>query len=133
MIDPMHVPAVSADEILARYIFHQNYVRSDQSIRPNAFMPPKDLELSVTRHLSATNDELWSVGSRVAAAIGKRLHGRGDVSAATCVAQTLTVRPDPVAPDNPNHAIVCDWPEDKPAQKIIAQEISASATYVPAP
>ena len=48
-------------------------------------------DLSVTRHASATQSELWAVGENVAAACDKRLHGRGDVSARVCLAQDLTV------------------------------------------
>ncbi len=133
MIDPSNVPDVSADELLARYILQKSYIRGDRSIKPNAFMPPTNLELSVTRHHSASEEDLWAVGDDVAAECDKTLYGRGDVRADVCSAQTLDVRPDPRIPDNPNHAIVCDWPDDKPTQKNIAQEIAASARFLPKP
>src|SRR5262245_53650364 len=129
MIDPTNVPNVANDELVGRYILQSSYVRSDQTVRPNAFMPPPDLELSVTRHLLATTQELWSIGNDVAAATGKTLHGRGDVQAAICVAQSLEVLAAPLS-INPNHAHVTGWPIDKSAQKNIAQEIASRTKYV---
>jgi hypothetical protein len=134
MIDPTNVPDVAADETLARYILQRSHMRpSDRSLKPDAFMPPPDLELSVTRHLSATEDELWSVGEDVAVATGKILYGRGDVQTFVCLDHTLVVHAAPLIPDNPNHAHVMGWPTEKPAQKNIAQEIASQTAYVPKP
>ena len=42
--------------------------------------------------------------------------------------------PKVVLPENPNHANVIGWPAEKPAQKIIAQQIAAAVDKsVPAP
>jgi hypothetical protein len=46
-----------------------------------------------------------------------------------CLAQTLAVDAAPTE-TNPNHANVFGWPADKPAQKIIALEIAATASFV---
>lgn len=132
MIDPRAVPDVSADELLARFILQKSQIRLDCSIKPNAFMPPPDLELSVTRHRSANESELWTIGDDVANCRGLTLFGRGDVQAEVCVNQKLSIRADSV-PGNPNHAIVLDWPDDKPTQKNIAQEIAARAKFTPRP
>jgi hypothetical protein len=133
MIDPLHVPPVGADEIVARYVLQSSHVRrGDQTVKPDAFVPHPYQDLSVTRHVMATQDELWAIGAGVAALIGKTLHGRGDVNAAVILHQGLAVEPDPVD-GNPNHANVVGWPVDKPAQKIIAQEIAANAIFVAAP
>jgi hypothetical protein len=133
MIDPANVPEVATNEMLARYVLHSSHIRrSNQTAKQDAFVPHPRRDLSVTRHLSATEDELWSVGEDVAATIGKTLYGRGDVPTTTCLAQNLIVKASPTL-TNPNHADVCDWPADKPAQKIIAQEIAAAAKFVPKP
>jgi hypothetical protein len=133
MIDPMNVPAVTADEMLARYVLHSSHIRSkDQTLKQDAFVPHPYRDLSVTRHLQATEGELWTVGANVATAIGKTLYGRGDVTASVCVAQNLTVNAAPT-PRNPNHADVSAWPADKPAQKIIALLIAAAAKFVARP
>ena len=130
MIDPAYVPDVASEESLARFILQSGHIRtSSRTLKPDAFMPHPHNELSVTRHLHATADEIWSVGADIASATGKTLYGRGDIRASVCLDQQLRVNADPV-PDNPNHTIVVDWPADKPAQKIIAQEIAATAIFV---
>lgn len=134
MIDAANVPEVAPEETLARYILQSSHIRSsNRTLKPDAFMPHPHQELSVTRHLHTTRDELWSLGRGVANARGKILYGRGDIHSYDCLAQELRVTADPVDSDgdiNPNHAIVIDWPADKPAQKIIALEIAASAIFV---
>jgi hypothetical protein len=133
MIDPANVPPVEAEEWLARYVVHSSHIRpSNQTLKPDAFIPHPYLELSVTRHLLATEQELWAIGKNVAQAVAKVLHGRGDFRASACLSQRLTVDAAPTD-DNPNHANVCGWPADKPAQKIIAQEIAALAIFTPKP
>ena len=130
MIDAGNVPAVAADEALARYVMQSSHIRrSSQTLKPDAFIPHPHRDLSVTRHLAATDDEVWSLGQQVAVTTGKTLHGRGDIRAAICLAQRLVVKAAPTE-SNPNHADVSGWPADKPAQKIIAQEISATAVLV---
>ena len=134
MIDPNNVPDVAADEMLARFILQRSHIRpSDRSVKPDAFMPPSDLELSVTRHLSATEEELWSVGEDVAVATCKTLYGRGDVQTFVYLDQKLVMHAAPLIPDNPNHAHIVGWPAEKPAQKNIAQEIASKSAYVPKP
>ena len=130
MIDPGNVPDITADEALARYVMQSSHVRrSNQTVKPDAFMPHPHRDLSVTRHLATTAAELWSLGEQVATATGKTLYGRADIRAAVCLAQKLVVKSAPTE-SNPNHADVSGWPADKPAQKIIAREIAATAVFV---
>jgi hypothetical protein len=131
MIDPANVPEVAPSETLARFILYGKHIRpSDQTLKPDAFMPHPYLDLSVTRHLLASEDELWTVGQGIAELQGRPLHGRGDIRADTCDAEGLRVQADPVE-GNPNHAIVVDWPAEKSAQKSIAQQIAAAAKFTP--
>lgn len=133
MIEPSNVPQVAADETLARYILQRSHIRSsDQSVKPDAFIPHPYTDLSVMRHLLASESELWGVGQRVAEVRGKTLYGRADFSTAACVDLRLNVQAAPLN-DNPNHANVRGWPAEKPLQKIIAQQIAAAATFLEAP
>ena len=50
---------ITDDETLARFVVVKEWVRADKTIRPDAFVPPKDLNLSVTRHIGLTEMELW--------------------------------------------------------------------------
>jgi hypothetical protein len=66
----------------------------------------------------------------VARQSGKPLYGRANVRAFVFQQCELQVIADPIIPENPNHAIVVGWPADKPAQKIVAQQIAAAAGKV---
>lgn len=118
---------VSSDEVLARFIFQSNHLRADRTLRPAAFMPnPVTLELSVVRHLALSDQQIWSVATFIATTIEKHLYARADLKAEVFQAQRLRVVPAAEI-NNPNHANVADWPSQKPAQMVIAQEISAVA------
>lgn len=134
MLDPANVPPVNARETLARYLIASSHVRrSDNSVKPDAFIPFSRVELSVTRHRDAIEDELWREGRRVATIRGTTLYGRADVAALAFIAESLAVESKPILPENPNHADVVNWPADKPAQKMKAIEIARQAQFRPAP
>lgn len=133
MSDGGSVPLITSGEWLARFIHYQRYIRQDQTVRPDAFIPYPYPDLSVTRHHNLSESELWEIANTVARQTGKTLHGRADVQVFVFQQEQLQVVADPVLPENPNHANVTGWPEEKPAQKIIAQRIAASASKVLAP
>jgi hypothetical protein len=58
--------------------------------------------------------------------LANRYGGRADVQVSVFQRQELHVVAAPL-PENPNHANVTGWPAEKPAQKIIAQQIAAVA------
>ncbi|MGH8094179.1 MAG: hypothetical protein ACREIF_12025 [Chthoniobacterales bacterium] len=89
-------------------------------------MPHPYPDLSLTQHDDLTEAALWKVGQVIADSISKQLHGRADVRARVFERQRLTVQFAPTD-ENPNHVNVQGWPREKPAQKIIAQQISAAA------
>lgn len=127
MIDPENVPPVDADELLARYVTHKSQYRpSDGTVRQNLFIPPPDLELSVTRHRDVTENEVWQVGHDVARELKRALIGRADIQSRACELESLHVEADPL-PENPNHAHIVGWPEQKDERKAIASELAASA------
>lgn len=134
MLDPTNVPAVDPNELLARYIFsRRHFSRQTGRVKAGAFMPAPNAELSVTRHRDATQDDLWQAGRGIAQSRDKTLYGRGDVLAATCASQRLTVEADPIQ-DNPNHANVIGWPmNDKATLKLMAEEFALAAKFVPPP
>jgi hypothetical protein len=132
MIDSANVPPIGEGEWVARFVLQRSHVRSDQTVKPDAFMPPPNLELSVTRHLSSTESEIWSVAQAVATARHRTLYGWADVTAKECVRRQLSVIAAPVE-GNPNHANVAGWPADKAHQKNIAQQIAAAAQFVRVP
>jgi len=126
MTDQEIVQPVSSQELLARFILYKNHLRADLTVKPDAFIPYPWPDLSVTRHLDATDEELWRIGSEIARQREKTLHGRADFQAGIAERQKLRVIADPLS-ENRNHAIIAAWPPEKPIQKIIAQEIAAAA------
>jgi hypothetical protein len=137
MSDAVSGQAIPTGELLARFITADGWIRADRTIKQDAFMPPKDLEFSVTRHLGLTQEEIWKLGQAVVDEIAKKraatLHGRADLLAEITIQQNLRTVAHPLE-GNANHAHVIGWPSDKPAQKIIAQQLAAAAVFVtPAP
>jgi hypothetical protein len=123
---------VTPDETLARFILQSSHIRKgDQTVRPEAFVPHPYNDLSVTRHINLTQADILAVGEEIAHTTGKSLYGRADNQAISFLDQELQVSPDPDQ-RNPNHAIVVGWPEEKSKQKIIAMEIAASSSFIPA-
>ena len=98
-------------------------------MRPDAFMPPKDLNLSVTRHLDLSEPGIWEIGQAVAAARDLDLFGRADVVVRSVASIGLSAELAPI-PENQNHAHVTGWPSDKPLQKTLALQLAAMSTYV---
>jgi hypothetical protein len=127
MLDPQNIPPVEQTELLARYVMQKNHFRSDQTVKPNLFMPHPYQELSVTRHQDATEVEIWNAGFNVATQQQRDLYGRSDILASDCLVNPLRVTAHPF-PDNPNHADIEGWPEAKQDQKAIALKLAASAS-----
>lgn len=120
---------VADDECLARFILFSKWIRnSDQTAKPEAFIPYPYPDLSVTRHINLSEDVLWKIGQDVADTRGVTLYGRADICSSTVRRQHLKIAPAPVQ-KNLNHANIVGWPADKPAQKIIAQQLAADSVY----
>lgn len=127
MTDP-----ISNDELLARYITSSRWYRKrDQTVKQDAFIPPEDpLELSTTRHLNLSENEIWDIGDEIVSGQkNRKLHGRADVRVSHVTSQSLNVVADPTA-DNPNHANIKGWPLSKDARKLLALEIAMGARFV---
>jgi|SRR3990172_8097138 len=116
---------IHPDELLARFIFYGRYFRDDNTVRPDAFIPHPYPNLSVTRHLDLSEEQLRNIGMSIAALQNKNLHGRADILTSVVTSLSLIVESDPT-PNNPNHANISGWPPEKSAQKSIAQQIAAS-------
>lgn len=130
MLDPANVPAVSNDELLTRFIVvSSHFRRANNTVKPDAFIPHPRCELSLTRLLEATSDEIWTEGEREATIRSKTLYGRADVTVEAFQVVELCVIARPVQ-DNPNHADAINWPAEKSAQKMKALEIAARSTYL---
>jgi hypothetical protein len=134
MLDPENIPPVEDHELLARYVTQSSQFRSsDLQVKQSLFIPHPRRDISVTRHLQATEAEIWSAGKDVSQVLGRKLYGRTDIRADACKIEPLRVvaKPildDPKIRDNPNHADITGWPEAKEEQKAIALKLAASAS-----
>lgn len=134
MLDPKNIPIIDPNETLARFVLYSGHVKtSDNSVRPDAFMPPAVGGLSVTRHRGATDGEIWNEARRVAVVRTRTLYGRADTSVSAYVSEGLRAVSDPDLPWNPNHTNILDWPTEKAAIKLAALEIASKSAYLPVP
>lgn len=115
-------------ENFARYILYSRWIRSDSTIRADAFIPYPYPDLSVTRHQGLSESEIWQAGTSVAVKRKLTLYGRADIKGFTFVKHSLSVKSEPI-PDNPNHVNITGWPAEKPLQKIIALQIAAESSF----
>jgi len=121
---------LSDDEMLARFVLKTEWIRKvDNTIKQDAFIPPKDLQLSVTRHIGISSEELVKKGKSVAEQTSLQFLGRADIDTRTVVKNALKAVAWPLA-DNQNHAHVVGWPADKEARKTIAQELAAASKFI---
>ena len=128
MIDELSSANVFDEEWLARMVFAKRHFRpSNNTVKEGAFLPqPAEPELSMTRHLGLSEEEIWQSGKDIASVRIVTLYGRADLQALTFRGKSLQVRPDPPPM---NHAVVTGWPPEKSAQMIIAKELAASARF----
>jgi len=121
---------VAGGGLLARYILTRRHIRSsNDTVKPEAFMPHPYIDLSVTRHKGITVDQLWSHGRSVAEQQSKTLYGRSDIDSSDVMANKLTVQSDPT-PENPNHANILGWSGVKSEQKLVALELAKKASKI---
>lgn len=118
------------DDLLARFLFSQKHFKQTQSrATPDAFMPPKDLQLSVSLISGLLANAVWDLGKGVLAQHPQpHLYGRADINVAAVHAQKLKAFRDD---DPPRHVNVVGWPsysEGKDVIKSIAQELARAAT-----
>lgn len=132
--EPEGTPLAAA-ELLARAVLTKRWFNQQtRALRPDAFEPPRDGNLSVTRHLMADEPMLWARCRRVAEVQGKNFHGRADVSAAAVIASRAGMSAVAAAREHdPGHAHVIGWPEDDSARLSVQVALAAAATFVAAP
>lgn len=125
---------IGDNERLSRFVIASCWIRSSNgTVKADAFMPPDDLNISVTRHANLAESEIWTHGRNVAMQRNKQLYGRADLTARSVRIRTpLDVVPAPLL-ENPQHAHVVGWPADKPSRKILAQMLAADATLARPP
>lgn len=132
MTDETPPQSLSDDALLSRFLVRKEWIRQDGTARPDAFMPPESLELSVTKINDCTDREVWLRGQAVATARELKLCGRAEILASIIRSRTQLDAVDAPIPEDPMHAHIVGWPPltEKAMVKSIAQELAAAAKCV---
>jgi hypothetical protein len=122
---------IRAEESLGRYLTESGHIiRQKNEVKYKAFMPPRNLHLSVYRIDGLRLDEIWDIGqNKVIKTMPqpRKLYGVADIKARVVEEAQLTIVPD----KTPSlHANIVGWPEAQAAQLSIAQELAAEAKLI---
>lgn len=122
---------VGVEESLGRYLPEDSYFsRTQNAVRPKAFMPPTDLKLSVFRIDGLNLEDIWVIGQKHVIdnmPKPKILYGIADIKVFKVQEKELSVDPD----NNPiRHANIVGWPENIAGRQSIAQELAAESTLI---
>ena len=103
MINPDDVPDVEDDEVLARFIVAgqsteslRKYVRENNTVKPQLFLPYKRIELSVNRHRNCDESQIWDFGQAIAEYREMAFYGRSDIAVVSCTCDKLSVVAKPI-------------------------------------
>lgn len=128
-IDDFKNEPIENDEPLGRFILSKKYIRSsNQTVRHAAFMPAKDLNLSVYRTKGLDEEAIWNLAQdNIVSKMSepKTLYGRAEITPLIVYSNKLEIDPD----NTPKrHANITKWPEEKHEQKLIALQFANEAS-----
>lgn len=125
------IEPIKNNEPLARYILESSqFSRLKNIVKPSAFMPAPNLQLSVFRIEGLDQKAIWELGEKevVSRIIPiKTLYGMAKLLALSAKSAGLRIDPDDTPP---RHANIIGWPKEKDEQKIIAIELATQASLV---
>lgn len=116
---------------IARFIFDHSCVRANGTVRHSAFLekrPPHNT--SVNAHDALCKDIHWASGRRINPT--RPLIGAADLESSAAQSTGLDVILDPTA-DDPFHAELRKWPNDKANRIEIARDLADTSIFVHAP
>ena len=127
---PDYMSQVSPQERLSRFLIDKRHIRtSNNSVRFNAFLPPKSGKLSVYRTSEQSESVIWNIGQVfVATPRQKPLIGRADLAVETVTSEGLSVVPEPTP--HPLHADIVGWMQDSSHDRLTALKLAAMAAVV---
>jgi hypothetical protein len=118
--------SVSEDERISRFINERKKLTpSTGRARYNAFMPPRNAQMSVYRTILLSDEEVWQIGNAFVATADKPVIARADLSASVYFSNALTFDPDGIP--HPRHANVVGWPGDETLQRLLAVQLAEAA------
>ncbi|HHY86632.1 MAG TPA: hypothetical protein GYA07_14020 [Verrucomicrobia bacterium] len=123
--EPEGTRPILPSSLLARYLIDRTHFSPQKgTVHASAFLPPKDLQLSVFHITGLPEADVWSIGEKFVAGPSKRsIRARADITAKS-VSSPLSLDPDD---DPPRHVSVVGWPKEKSEQKLIAAQLALLA------
>lgn len=123
----MNQPIVAPSELVARFLLYSNcYASLAKRVKYPAFLPARDMNTSVFRVSTLSENEIWKIGKDdVAKKREKKLHGRADIKAKDILEVGLAVEPE--TSSHPLHANIVNWPLEKQKQNLFAMKLAERA------
>ena len=127
---PENVGEIHPEERFTRYILNKNYFsREKREVKYAAFMPPRDLKLSVFRTSSIDDARIWDIGNNIVATPqGRTIKGRSDLEVRDVLEEGLRV--EPFTEHHDLHAHVIGWPNKESEQRLFATKLALKATLI---
>ena len=121
-----------AGELLTRFISDSGQIRnSDNTVKHNAFMPPKTGRLSVYWISGIHDATIWAIGdTHVAPARGKVI-ARADLNSLVAYTEDLSI--EITGTPHPRHADIVGWDLGSTKLRLQAMKLANSATLRRAP
>lgn len=119
-------PDISPRENISRYIFNKRHY-NQQNVKQAAFIPPRNLALSIYRVDGLTSDQIWAIGEEyVVPKRGLPILARADLNVEDIKSSSqVSINPKPTP--HPRHADIIGWPSEKSEQKLIASELALAS------
>lgn len=116
-------PKSSWGDLLNRFLTHKKQF-STTRVKHGAFLPPKNLRLSVFFIEGLSGEQIWSLAERCVAA---QIYGRAELTIAAVSEIGLKVDLDN---NPPRHGNIIGWPAQKSAQKLYALKLAEKSALV---
>jgi len=121
--------SVSSGERITRFVFSRHHIKNGK-VSLEAFMPQRNTEeTSVYRTNGCSERKVWLFGDLFVARLRRdrpTLIARGDVPSEAIFDENLTIVA--LRTPHPRHAVLRNWPSDKPHQKIKAMALAQKAS-----
>lgn len=127
---PQTPTIILREERLTRYILHKRLFSVEKGeVKHGAFLPPRDLRLSVFRTSDIDDVRIWDIGNDIVAGPqGRTIRGRGDLEARYVLEEGLKV--EPFREPHDLHAHVVGWPNKESEQRLLAIKLALKATLI---
>jgi hypothetical protein len=113
---------ITADELLSRFAFDSGYYRNNGSVKPKAFAPDVNDEVSVFRIDDLNPGQKWALGDAAGASRAKPACASIELVIAQVIERGLAVES---AEPPERHAVIVAWPDDLRIQ--MQQELANAA------